>query len=84
MKIDAMTAGAVGFAAFAAWYVLKKPKASTGQSGTDTAYASATSQRRQVGSALTQNYDYLLSDNWGNLPGMGGGQGLKPSSGFWS
>lgn len=80
MKIDAMTAGAVGFAAFAAWYVLKKPAAKSSNTGGQLAINTATDQRRQVGDALSQNTDYLYSlfglGTTANLPSMGGGQGL--------
>jgi hypothetical protein len=79
MKMDAMTMGAVGFAAFAAWYVLKKPKA-TASTGSDAAFAAATAQRRTVGENLYQNNLYFAE----NLPAMGGGQGLIPSTGFWA
>lgn len=59
MKLDAMTIGAVGFAAFAAWYVLKKP--ATSGIGVNPAITSATAQRRAVGDAIGQNTDYLYS-----------------------
>lgn len=62
MKTDALTLGAVGFAAFAAWYVLRPKTTQAGPlSGTDAAYAMATSQRQQVGANTYQNTDYLKS-----------------------
>lgn len=80
MKIDAMTAGAVGFAAFAAWYVLKKPAAKSSTTGGQVAINTATDQRRQVGDALSQNtkglYDLFGYESWQTPTNMGGAQGL--------
>lgn len=74
MKIDAMTMGAVGFAAWAAWTYLKKPTAgATAQKQADIVFGSASAQRYEIGNNLWQNLDY-----------MGGGQGLKPTTGFWA
>ena len=62
MKIDAMTLGAVGFAAFAAWYTLK-PKAKTpAQTAADIAFGAAKAQRQDVGASLWQN-----ATGWMNL-----------------
>lgn len=79
MKLDPMTIGAVGFAAFAAWYVLKKPGTATG--ATNPAVAQAAAQHAAVIAAGQQNVDSIYSlfgasDNYTNLPGMGGAQGL--------
>lgn len=80
MKIDAMTGAAVAFAAFAAWYVLKpKTAAARTASGADTAFSSLREQRNIIGANTWQSTEYA-----GNLSTMGGGQGLQPSSGFWS
>lgn len=59
MKIDAMSAGALAFAAFAAYVYLKpNPKApATAASG--AALGMLSDQRQQVGAALWQNADYL-------------------------
>lgn len=54
MKIDAMTGLAVGFAAFAAWYVLK-PKSLAPATGADVAFGQARSQRKDVGANVWQN-----------------------------
>ena len=54
MKVDLMTTVAVGFAAFAAWYVLK-PKAATTSSAADTVWGMATAQRQDSGNAQWQN-----------------------------
>lgn len=82
MKIDSMTLGAVGFAAFAAWFVLK-PK-TAGAAPVNGLFGAAKSQRQQVGDALGLNTDYLNTWDVSNAS-MGGGQGLKPPSvGFWS
>jgi hypothetical protein len=63
MKIDAMTLGAVGFAAFAAWYTLK-PKTPTSSAATaaDIAFGQAKAQRQEVGGSLWQN-----ATGWMNL-----------------
>jgi hypothetical protein len=64
MKLDAMTLGAVGFAAFAAWQTLKKPKTgqATAATGADVAYAQAAAQRRDVGNNIYQNTDWILTN----------------------
>lgn len=68
MKLDAMTIGAVGFAAFAAWYVLKKPAATSAtansygaSSGGQLAMDFAAAQRQVVGDATLQNNRTLYS-----------------------
>lgn len=80
MKLDLMTAGAVGFAAFTAWYVLKKPATASTGAGANPAIASAVDQRQQVGAGVAQNTNALYSlfgqDISPNLTYMGGGQGL--------
>ena len=55
MKIDAMTLGAVGFAAFAAWYTLKPKPQTSAQTAADIAFGQAKAQRQEVGAALYQN-----------------------------
>lgn len=69
MKIDALTGGAIAFAAFAAWYVLKPAKRTTGSPAADQVYNLMSTQRHEVGGALGSNLQY-----------MGGGLGLLPSS----
>lgn len=74
MKLDAMTVGAIGFAAFAAFTVLKKKPTTTTSAG--AAFDMAAAQRREVGANLYQN-DLYFSENldlakWG-----------APASGFW-
>ena len=60
MKIDAMTLGAVGFAAFAAYQTLKPAtRASAAKSAADVAFGQAQAQRREVGAAVYQNSDAL-------------------------
>ena len=67
MKLDAMTVGAVGFAAFAAWYVLKKPSTAAkansygASSGGQLAMDFAAAQRQVVGDATLQNNRTLYS-----------------------
>ena len=77
MKIDAMTGGAIAFAAFAAWYVMRKTtgtKTGTGNTNTDTLFGMNKSQRDEVGASLSQN-----------TAAIGSALGLQgPSSGFWS
>lgn len=77
MKTDALTIGAVGFAAFAAWAYFKRTKpALTGQ---NVAVQSAVDQRRAVGDAIGQNTDYLYSlfgYEIAPVTNMGGAQGL--------
>lgn len=77
IKIDAMTVGAVGFAAFAAWYVMRGGGSTTavnkGTAASDTVFSKAKEQRNIIGDNTYQNLAYL-----------GGGQGLAPSSGFWA
>jgi hypothetical protein len=83
MKIDNLTGAAIAFAALATWYVFK-PKTKAEQA-TNAAYDMATKQRREVGAAVSQNYDYLQNWQETNLSNMGGGQGLQPpSKGFWA
>lgn len=55
IKLDAMTVGAVGFAAFAAWYALKAKPAGAAQSASDVAFGRAAAQRREVGNSTWQN-----------------------------
>ena len=55
MKIDAMTLGAVGFAAFAAFYVLKPKPATAAQTAADIAFGQAKAQRQDVGANAWQN-----------------------------
>jgi len=76
MKIDALTGGAIAFAAFAAWYVLRKPASTAGTSSADlnTLFGMNKSQRDEVGGALKQNTTAI-----GSALGLQG-----PSSGFWS
>ena len=62
MKIDAMTLGAVGFAAFAAWYTLKPKPQTNAATAADIAFGAAKSQRQDVGASLWQN-----SIGWMNL-----------------
>lgn len=62
MKIDAMTLGAVGFAAFAAFYVLKPKPATAAQTAADIAFGAAKAQRQDVGASLWQN-----ATGWMNL-----------------
>ena len=62
MKIDAMTLGAVGFAAFAAWYTLKPKPQTSAQTAADIAFGQAKAQRQEVGASLWQN-----ATGWMNL-----------------
>lgn len=67
MKVDLMTAGAVAFAGFAAWYALRKSGTLPSLTGAQqTAYGMSTAQRQQSGAAIGQNTSYL-GDTWGNL-----------------
>ena len=90
MKMDKITIGAIGFAAFAAWAYLKPgtAKAATGRTPAKVFNDTLKSQREQVGAATYTNFDpfgYKNSDYQPTLASMGGGQGLyAPSSGFWS
>ena len=60
MKIDAMTGLAVGFAAFAAWFVLK-PKAVQLATASDQIFGQARAQRQDVGANVYQNTDWILT-----------------------
>lgn len=87
-KIDGLTAGAIAFAGFAAWYVLRPAgKQSTGSAAADQVYGQMTTQRKEVGAALGSNLDYM-GGALGLLPGsMSGGSGLGlkgPNTGFWA
>lgn len=87
MKIDGLTAGAIAFAGFAAWYVLKPAgKATTGSAAADQVYNLMTTQRHEVGGALGSNLDYVgggLRLVPGSVRTTGGG--LKaPNTGFWA
>ena len=62
MKIDAMTGGAIAFAAFALYYVMKPKVAAVPANGSDIAYAMNTANRRDVGNNIWQNSLY-----WANL-----------------
>lgn len=63
MKIDPMTLGALAFAGFAAWTVLKpKTQAEKSKTAADLALAQAKAQRNAVGAATWQN-----SVGWLNL-----------------
>lgn len=64
MKVDALTGGAIAFAAFAAWYVLRKPATTTGNADLNTLFGMNKSQRDEVGGALAQNTAYLSSLDW--------------------
>ena len=55
MKIDAMTLGAVGFAAFAAWYTLKPKPKTNAQTAADIAFGAAKAQRQDDGGSMWQN-----------------------------
>lgn len=69
MKIDAMSGLAVGFAAFAAYYVLK-PKGTAGaQTAADQMFGLARAQRQDVGANLWQS-TYNVSEifNAAGLP----------------
>lgn len=89
MKIDGMTAGAIAFAGFAAWYVLRPAgKATTGSAAADQVYSLMTTQRHQVGGALGSNLD-ALGGGMGLMPGSlrtaGTSYGLQaPNAGFWA
>lgn len=84
MKIDAMTGGSIAFAAFAAWYVLRKQtgtRTGTGNANTDTLFGMNKSQRDEVGGALNQNTEQLnkyfsLENDFGNRSGAGFGFGF--------
>jgi hypothetical protein len=74
MKIDALTGGAIAFAGFAAWYVLRKPTTDTGNANVNTLFTMNKSQRDEVGGALAQN-----------TAAVNQSLGLKPpASGFWN
>lgn len=79
MKVDLMTLGAVGFAGFAIWYVMRG--GGLGGSGLTQAqadmYGMSGGQRRQSGDAQAQNtnwlngwtYDELIASiQWGSKP----------------
>lgn len=88
MKIDAMTGGAIAFAAFAAWYVLKPAKRTTGSAAADTVYNLMSTQRHEVGGALGSNLDYM-NGGFGLLPKSStttqSSYGLQaPNTGFWA
>ena len=56
MKIDAMSAAAVGFAAFAAYYALRRPSgAANSPTAAQQVWGMAAAQRRDVGANLYQN-----------------------------
>lgn len=75
MKIDAMSLGAVGFAAFAAWYALKPTTPdSAAKTAADVAFGQAQAQRREVGAAVYQNSDAL---GFFNGTGPWAGQGAN-------
>lgn len=89
MKIDGLTAGAIAFAGFAAWYVLKPAgKKSTGSAAADQVYSQMTTQRQEVGNAIGKNLDFM-GGGLGLLPGSvrtsGNSLGLQgPNTGFWA
>lgn len=74
MKIDTLTAGAIAFAGFAAWYVLKKPAAAPATAA-GTAFGMAADQRAQVGAATSQNLDWI--DEIFSLSGTPFGNGWR-------
>lgn len=82
MKVDALTVGAVGFAAFAAYAYYKSRQGSSSTTGNEV-YNMIGGQRQLVGGAVSQNTDYLKSWNiyslWDkNAPsGQDGFYGLK-------
>lgn len=89
-KIDGITAGAIAFAAFSVWYVLKGKGASagTGNAGADQVYSMLTNQRRDVGNSIGANLNYL-GGGQGLLPPavqtQGGSYGFQaPVTGFWA
>lgn len=67
MKMDALTVGAVGFAAFAAWAYLKPKQGTAGAAYTNSAgalqydnpWALSTAQKDASKGAQWQNTDYL-------------------------
>ena len=89
-KIDGMTAAAVAFAGFAAWYALKGSgaKPSTGSAAADTVYGLMSTQRHDVGNNIGASIDYLGGASGllpGSLTGSGSSYGLQaPKTGFWS
>ena len=76
MKLDAMTIGAVGFAAFAAFTVLKKKPSTSTATSTSGAFEMATAQRREVGSALYQNNLFVTES-------LGLKSPFTPADGYW-
>lgn len=72
MKMDALTIGAVGFAAFAAWAYLKPKQSTAGAAYTSSAgamryddpWALSTAQKDASKGALWQNTDYLSGQAW--------------------
>lgn len=72
MKMDALTVGAVGFAAFAAWAYLKPKQSTAGAAYTSSAgamryddpWALSTAQKDASKGALWQNTDYLSGQAW--------------------
>lgn len=89
-KIDGLTAGAVAFAAFAAWYVLRTPGQARAASSVDSVYGVFKGQRREVGNNLGANLQ-SMGGALGLLPSdmngikAPGGLGLQgPAVGFWS
>jgi hypothetical protein len=89
-KIDGLTAGAVAFAAFAAWYVLRTPAQARATGSVDSIYGVWKDQRRGVGNNLGANLD-SMNGAFGMLPSevngikAPGGLGFQgPSTGFWS
>lgn len=60
MKLDAMAVAALSVAGLAVWAFMRRSgDDSTPATGTDLAYAMATSQRRESGAAQGQNTAYL-------------------------
>ena len=75
MKIDAMSAAAVGFAAFAAYYVLRRPSgAANSPTAAQQVFGMAAGQRQQSGQAMYMNTDWILNGMTptGFVPNVGG------------
>lgn len=84
MKLDAITIGAVGFAAFAAWAYLGRNKGATVSGGAGQVYNMLGNQRADVGAATSQNTLQLAGltawNSWANNKNR---YGLSSGSSGW-
>jgi hypothetical protein len=72
MKIDAMSIAALSVAGLAVFAFMRRQSEAAAAvapaTGADMVYATAISQRRDVGASLSMNTDYLA--NWKQLDGV--------------